>query len=1521
MEHDNRATVKNRDNPCSSARNPQDTVPVGLNGLVSTHSGFEMNPLPGQLIDLTATLIPATGTAPQELAELRRFLAAVIIQQNPGIVLPADPSIDPAIATAILEGAALAAELTAAGIRARFQQNGELSFITDPERPTNVFGPFADSSGTLSRFLIFQTASFRKLQFQFPNGNPSPEVDMLLPLGTAPRAGNLIYDIPAGTVWVFAHFLVPGAAGRVGLRVTGGTLELTLAGREFGPRILIDADTKWTLTVQPEQPVAGDDSSSDASGAVVTLPQTLRVSSQGAPVVTGPIEIAGFGSTLSFDGGAGTPVNFDETINIPFGPASLPWSIAGNRSAAVQLTGECQAASAMWLLAVKNVLDADLGEAANGGWFQAVLTGPASMQLTGMTGGAFRFTNAVLLGSADLILLDGENPQAAGRMEVGLWNPAISRIVFGPGPITRMFFLSERSRGDLVLVQAGGTIQNRWDLPLRASGKPFAFAGPMETFALFARPGALFVSLIADQDPGTAFEGVALENLYAVVHQPSRLILNGAWNEAASVANGTAILWFDVSGAQPALPDPYATNWFLTDQFQIALKAFSTSLTWSDAATPVLASQFLGRVTFPDTGPGLPDEDSTVRELFDSHLGSHHESLSLLDLSGGDHHFGVAIESPPSAEPILNANQWTLQLQSMRLLMQPQVLWEPVHTGAVELTSTTNGARTLAGAASVKLVPVLPGVIAGEWVAAAQQRQACGAMFSLPFGLRAFARLDSQLPANVPFPIDASLHEVDFGPSMTSAQQVRLTAVPSGLDPAPDPSRLMTGSLRQLQNLHVPNDAGLSSVIDAPNDPILDNQFQEFESFLPLHQADLSGYGLSAFSDWQRDVPVGVTQARFDVMNGRTVLEVIQSRTTLVPCGADLVRSVVMERHNSGNVLRFDSGWVPVSDGLFARPAAFKKGVVVAFRKIRRIRILTKPPVTLADSVWREVLYDCDAQLENPLAGGADGLVPLYDQSGYVQESPVGAAAAPNADRLARLFAAVNRPIGGPADCSIRIGGTLDMQLSGIFADDAPNGTPVPDFVVAAYGSPRLPRAGQWSAVSVSNNGEASPVDPRQGIPVIRLNANAYTFRDPSQANATRPATEYGFLMSTATSRLLFPKPSIDPGKPGMLLTAAPSVADPTAMSQSTGVFPRGVYALGCVEPASFSISKDNAWRLVNQKFTLNPPQPDLAKGGEWTIERGFPGKQELQAVIDSSVEASPWNLSTTPNDININIDPFPKLFTITSNYEAVAGDLGKLRQPSLVFGDALNDLKEMVNSLKQFTDLGPGFNIKTDVTAGDGPSPSFVVTLDLDLNIGEGPNARFDIGIGKFYGEFQVHGQLEAALSGTTHGRMLAEFQGDIQQGIIPPLVYAGGFFRFALEIKETGSPTIELGLGMTTSLGGDLIKDLLEVEVTITYGYTLIPLTLQPGVLLRLEARAKLLGGLIGFSFSVQAMARVQRLNDIENVTIRADIRVVATVHIAWLIDEDVDVRTQFEQKIPLRLAALAVGGGGIVAASAII
>ncbi|QOY90167.1 hypothetical protein [Paludibaculum fermentans] len=1478
-----------------------------------------MNPVTDQLIALTAALQPVAGTEPADLAELRRFLAAVLIQQNPGIPVPVDSSMDPAIAAALTAGAALAAQFVADGVRARFLQNNELTPSSDAMRPSRVFGPFADRAGHLSRFLIFQSAAFQAVHVRQPNGNPTPEVLLLLPSATAPQPGGEAFAIPAGTVWIRARFLVAGAAGMAGLRIAGGTFTTTAAAASIAGRILVNPNAQWVLSVEPEPPPAGEAGGSDVSGASITLPQTLEVRSDGRPTASGAIGVEGFGSALVFNEGGGAPTSDGVSVRFPFGPASLPWTIEGNLSTAVQLAGSCDATLAVWSLPLDAGAPANLGEAADGGAVQIVLAGRLAFHPAGLTGGSLRSQDAVMTACADCILMEGRRAEGTGRMELELWNPALSRVVFGPEPITRVLYQSERERGDMVVVHEGGTITNRWDLPLRATGSPFSLESRLENFAILARANGLFLAAVANRDPGTTAEGLALENLYLTVRQPSRLVLLGAYDGAAKVPDGTAIYSFDVVLAQPSLPDPYATNWNPPDAGQAQQAALSTTLTWQAAATPSIESRLERRVLFPEPGVVPADEDATLRELFDGHLGTHRESLSLLDLSSNEDHLGVAMESLGRLEPTIRGNQLNLQLSGMRLLMQPQVLWEPVQAGPVELASKTNGARTLAGSKSVKLVPVLPGVVAREWVQSARDRERCGVMFSLPFGLRAFARFDSlEVLQFLSTATEASLHAVEFGPEMASARQLRLKS--SRLRPAdppvpPDPARTMAGSLRQMQNLR-PNAAGLASVVD---DPGINLQMDELHDFLPLHQADLSGYGLSTFSDWRRDAPVGITQARFDVMIGRTSLEVIQARTILAPCEAHLVRSIVMERRNSGRVLRFDSGWVAVDDGLFESPAKFEKGVVIAYRKIRRIRLPGTPLLTLPDgSVWQEVLYDCDAELENVTAGGQAGRVPVYNQAGYIQVLPTGPLAAPTANRMALLFAAVKGVLGGPADIGIRVGGTLDMQVSGLFAGVAPkdNGA-APGFVVAAYGSPKLPRAGQWSAVGVSSAGEASAVDPRRGIPVIRLTGQPYTFRDPADANRSRPATEYGLLMTTPTSRVLFPVPSVNPLEPGVLRTAAPAVADPMSLAQATGVFPRSVYSLRAAQAAAFDISGVNDWRMSNAGFDLTAPLPDLAKGGEWAIQRLFPDAPKLSGIIDSALEGKPWEIGVTPNDINIEIDPFGKIFVIKTNYSAISGELGKLQKPSLDFGPALDALREIVNALKQFVNLGLDFDV--DVTAGSGPSPSFIVVLSLKFRLGEGPNERIDIGVGKFYGEFHVTGQLEAALSGSTRGRLLAEFQGDIQQGVIPPLVYAGGMFRFALEIKEDGSPTIELGLGMTTSLGGDLIKNLLEVEVTIVYGYTLIPETLQPGVLLGLEARAKLLGGLIGFSFAVQAMARILRA-DFENVTIFADIRVVATVQVAWLIEEDVDIRTQFEQNIPLRLAALPLGGGALALTAAI-
>ena len=86
----------------------------------------------------------------------------------------------------------------------------------------------------------------------------------------------------------------------------------------------------------------------------------------------------------------------------------------------------------------------------------------------------------------------------------------------------------------------------------------------------------------------------------------------------------------------------------------------------------------------------------------------------------------------------------------------------------------------------------------------------------------------------------------------------------------------------------------------------------------------------------------------------------------------------------------------------------------------------------------------------------------------------------------------------------------------------------------------------------------------------------------------------------------------------------------------------------------------------------------------------------------------------------------------------------------------------------------------------------------------------------------------------------------------------------------------------------------------------------------MLGLEVRAKLLAGLLGLSFGVDAMARIQRA-DLHTVTVWCEIHAAATVQVAWLMREQREIRTQFEQKLPLEAFALLAGANPIAVLAA--
>lgn len=1503
-----------------------------------------MDGLIARLLALTGGLSAAAGTSVQALSDLRRLIAAIMIQADPGLASPPlQNDVDPDIAAAIAEAPALADTRTAAGLVSRVLREPYLATLSSPERTAAVFGPFVDASDQLVAFRIVDETAFQAVEMhvQLPFVD-AKETPFLLPLGTTGDAALRNFVLPAGTVWIRGERLAQGAPGYAVLRVSGGTLALSAPATQVGPNapLQIHLDTSWTLTVTPQPAPVATPEGSDGNALAITLPTQLTLQSDGSTIIDGAPGLAGFGSEVRFDSPDGGPVVTDAAIAFPYAGLADPWAIDGGRSRIAAFTGEGRVRLGVWALPLTHVAPDQAFEAAHGGSVAVQFEGALSCDLRGAAG-RLLWTNPNLTANALGLELRASDADAAATLDLNLWGPAQTRLDLA-GPIRSLRFTSFRDAADCAGL-FGGRLRNRWDLPRSASGAPFGFEGALGALTLIAEADGLRrMAVTAVQPPAPEMHGVALQNLYLQVRTARALSFVGSGPDFAHLTEGHAGLKFDVEAGEPMLPDPYAASWAQRAEPRVVEAGLSIAIAWSAGRAPRVQATLGANISFPEPRDDIAESDRRLEARFREHLEAQPEFLGLLDLSSGDHHFGVAMESLSDAQPRLDAdNRLTVELRDVRLLMQPQVHWEPVENvtpaGArTRLASESHGGRTLVGANSVKLVPVLPGVVGGEIVAAVG-RVPTAALFSLPFGLRAFVAMSARR-GRLPRPpaVSVALHAPQFDAGLTSAQQIRMRAPPRpppfrGLDSA----RTMPGGLHQTENLQNPVPP-LTSVLDD-----LRPSFNTFsDNKVPLHAVDLSGYGLSTFSDWHDDTKplppdpdappppdavLGVTKVRFDVLNGRTAYEVVQMRKVLGPCQALLVRTVIMERRNSGRVERFDSGWVAQDDGLYSRYVSFETGAVQALRRIRNIRILPQAPLKLSDpagSIWQAVRFDCDVEIDDLGSGGHGGLTPSLNQLGYVQMSP---DTPPDKDRFRALCAAAGGPIGGPVDCGVRLGGTLEMRLSSLGADFAPDDGGGMGFAVAVYGAPTMPRAGQWSTVRIDGaTSDVSTVDARHGLPVVRRPGQSYTFREPSDARKAATAkAEFGFLFGTPSSRVLFPKPSIDPGQPGQLTGAPPLMADPISLLKASSAFPRAAFALRGKGLPRFTISAANDWRLDTPVIPFDKPLADVAGAADWTLGREFGVDPDFQLKIDSVDLARPWEIVQAPHDLKLVIPPFGELLTLKSLFAAAADRAtAGMQQPTVVFGPVLDAVQDLVNALQGFVDLP--FEVNVDVAAGTGPSPSFIVRLNIKLRIGEGPDKRIDIGIGKFYGEFELDGELEAALSGDSRGRVTLTFRGDIQQGILPPLLYAGGLFHFMIEVRDDAEPIIELGLGTTVSIGGDLIKGLVEVEVTVSYGYTLIPETLQPGVLLGLQARAKLLAGLIGFSFGADAMARIQRLNDDDKtVRIFADIRVAASIQVAIFFKKRVDFRTQFEQNLPLAPLLIVAGANpiGAVAASALI
>lgn len=514
-----------------------------------------------------------------------------------------------------------------------------------------------------------------------------------------------------------------------------------------------------------------------------------------------------------------------------------------------------------------------------------------------------------------------------------------------------------------------------------------------------------------------------------------------------------------------------------------------------------------------------------------------------------------------------------VQSSAARLFLLPQVAWEPVYN----LTPPGNnvigdppilfnyypndGGATRIANYHTGQVPLAPRPLVNYTLDQYKnQKTPVDALFTLPFGLKALAQLSHDEPRESQKP-ELKLVDPKFPDELVGGIQIRAIAKDYGKDAmqgAAADSPMFKGFTVQLTNVLGMN--GLpanASTLGRSVTRIFNGEFFTDEGTphilkkrgVPLSYIDFTGYGASTFSNWlsPRAAVANTSQARFDIMLGRTGHEVIQVKSILYPWGIRVVRTITLFRNGSGHVYRTDSGWQAESDGLFdfrysyidknlpivgvdpdtgdtiyhtvtVTPYELHTGAIRGLYHVSNIQedgnvaeykrekaIVIGPNQFHVDEFgeWSQngatpieqtviltpVWFDADVKMDDLVQGHKNGLTPSKKILGYVQISP------PNVTIPVQDFQGLLQMqggvIGGDVDCVMNLnnsGQLMRITRFDISNSVKQNNDPVdPIFVASARGSVLLPKDGSWSMVQhETGTGEVTPLPTYMPVPIIR---------------------------------------------------------------------------------------------------------------------------------------------------------------------------------------------------------------------------------------------------------------------------------------------------------------------------------------------------------------------------------------------------------------------------------------------------
>lgn len=952
------------------------------------------------------------------------------------------------------------------------------------------------------------------------------------------------------------------------------------------------------------------------------------------------------------------------------------------------------------------------------------------------------------------------------------------------------------------------------------------------------------------------------------------------------------------------------------------------------------------------------EAETLLRSIFEEVAGPSKEKLYLLDVSTNVDQFGVGVGLSPRdqsrRDSLLPFQIHGLSLvtagKNVRVFMLPQIQWEPVTTIPTPtvgpfpspLASSDDGGPSIIGTHSITLVPIVPSKVVEQIVDEFNRTPdyiPASALFTLPFGMKAAAWLNPQSSAGSSWAtLNFNCPKTKDG-RFTGGLQLSVKALNTNMGPDVE-SPSLPGAAYQMRNGIDPYTLvplGVSVLSASLTNPGVEKDFNDEmgpsakKHRVPVTRIDFSGYGASMFSDWANPNALAtVSQARFDVMVGRTAYEVVQVVSILYPWAVPVVRTITLRRRKEGVVIRTDSGWVATGPGLYIYPEPDPKyknemppnskkiethpGVVRGVFNVRRIRetgrVITRqyqyPSVNLKVNVELiEVRFDADFEIEDVVSGqGAGDRVTGCDHVGFVQRSPDGYPLMP--EYLAAIMQDEG-PIGGPVDCVVNIGDSgQKMRIARVDVDVAPPWPPgVPQFAAAARGMLDLPSDGEWSVLRHDLSvDEPQQVNPISGVPLIREGtakgsgiSQWYRIAEPGDLlQENTPNVEFGLVQCSDGHKVLFPRPRIFRGNTTISSTEKPVLADMYAMSNEAGVFPNRSACFVGQNTYELKIGPDGRYTLgpnPSMSFQIPPhiTTRSLVDSSAFAIKTYYSGQPAdiPRYTLDPSQKKA-WSVEI--NNIRTSMDLFGlnELMGIKHNFRVGDGCLVELIQPEMVYHPSLDPVVDILRFLTELL----GIDNALRVIASHG---SFTFNAALNLPI---VNPSSSDGYFNFYA-MRIKGKLQVGVGNSPvwHGFLKISLGAEVP--VYPP-IYGGG----EISTQLVGSELEEQEVTIRTTWGATFHVSLGPIGVTgrVYFGIEVIVSTgdgWQIGLLLGISGTASI--WIVEITVKLELMAAIKRLSPPdEGVEAIGSAKFAAEVTICWFLTISVEYSLEYREVIDI-------------------